>query len=113
MPQVIVKEIDGKRHEPYELALIDVAEEFMGVVIEKLGMRKGQMTKMVNNGSGRVRLEFEIPARGLIGYRNEFMTDTKGTGILTHLFDRYRPRSEEHTSELQSCGHLVCCILLE
>ena len=91
MPQVIVKEIDGKRHEPYELALIDVAEEFMGVVIEKLGMRKGQMTKMVNNGSGRVRLEFEIPARGLIGYRNEFMTDTKGTGILTHLFDRYRP----------------------
>ncbi len=91
MPQVITREVDGRTHEPYEKTLIDVPEEFMGVVIEKLGMRKGQMTKMQNNGSGRVRLEFDIPARGLIGYRTEFLTDTKGTGILTHLFDGYRP----------------------
>jgi GTP-binding protein len=91
MPQVITKEIDGKKHEPFERATIDVAEEFMGVVIEKLGTRKGQMVQMVNHGSGRVRMEFEIPARGLIGYRTEFLTDTKGTGLLTHLFDGYRP----------------------
>ncbi len=91
MPQVITKEVHGKTHEPYERALIDVPETFMGVVIEKMGTRKGQMTKMVNHGSGRVRLEFELPARGLIGYRTEFLTDTKGTGILTHLFDGYRP----------------------
>ena len=95
MPQVIIKEIDGKKHEPYEIALIDVAEEFMGVVVQKLGMRKGVMTKMINHGSGRVRLEFEIPSRGLIGYRTEFLTDTKGTGILTHLFDRFRPMAGE------------------
>ncbi len=91
MPQVIVREIDGKRNEPYELALIDVPEEFSGVVIEKLGMRKGMLTKMTNHGSGRARLEFEIPSRGLIGYRTEFLTDTKGTGLLTHLFLGYRP----------------------
>ncbi|MDX1439908.1 MAG: translational GTPase TypA, partial [Rubricoccaceae bacterium] len=91
MPQVITKEIDGKKHEPFERATIDVSEEFMGVVIEKLGTRKGQMVQMVNHGSGRVRMEFEIPARGLIGYRTEFLTDTKGTGLLTHLFDGYRP----------------------
>ncbi|QXD16974.1 translational GTPase TypA [Rhodocaloribacter litoris] len=95
MPQVIIKEIDGKKHEPFEIALIDVAEEFMGVVVQKMGLRKGIMTKMVNHGSGRVRLEFEIPSRGLIGYRTEFLTDTKGTGILTHLFDRFRPVAGE------------------
>ena len=91
MPQVITKEVDGKLHEPYERATIDVAEEFMGIVIEKLGTRKGQMVQMVNHGSGRVRMAFEIPARGLIGYRTEFLTDTKGTGLLTHLFAGYRP----------------------
>ena len=91
MPQVITKQIDGKTHEPYERTLIDVPDEFMGIVIEKMGTRKGQMTKMVNHGSGRVRLEFELPARGLIGYRTEFLTDTKGTGILTHMFDGFRP----------------------
>jgi GTP-binding protein len=91
MPQVITKEVKGSRHEPYERATIDVAEAYMGVVIEKLGTRKGQMVRMINNGTGRVRMEFEIPARGLIGYRTEFLTDTKGTGILTHLFDGYRP----------------------
>ncbi|MEQ9103070.1 MAG: translational GTPase TypA [Rhodothermales bacterium] len=95
MPRVITKEIDGKLHEPYELAMIDVAEDFMGAVVQKLGTRKGVMTKMVNHGSGRVRLDFELPSRGLIGYRTEFMTDTKGTGILTHLFDKYKPWAGE------------------
>jgi GTP-binding protein len=91
MPQVITRHVNGSVHEPFELALIDVAEDYMGVVVQKLGSRKGVMTKMVNHGSGRVRLEFEVPSRGLIGYRTEFLTDTKGTGILTHLFDSYRP----------------------
>ncbi len=89
MPQVLTRQIDGQRHEPLELALIDVPEEYMGVVMEKLGQRKGMMTHMINHGSGRVRLEFQIPSRGLFGYRTEFLTDTKGTGILTHLFDGY------------------------
>ncbi|MDX1741056.1 MAG: hypothetical protein R3178_07175 [Rhodothermales bacterium] len=93
MPQVIRKTVDGQVHEPFEIALIDVADDFMGVVVQKLGTRKGIMTKMVNHGSGRVRLEFEIPSRGLIGYRTEFLTDTKGTGILTHMFADYRPWS--------------------
>ena len=95
MPRVLTREINGKRHEPYEIALIDVAEDYMGTVVQKLGMRKGIMTKMINHGSGRVRLEFEIPSRGLIGYRTEFMTDTKGTGILTHIFDKYKPWAGE------------------
>jgi GTP-binding protein len=93
MPQVITREVDGKVHEPYERALIDVAEDYMGVVVQKMSLRKGQMTRMVNHGSGRVRLTFEIPSRGLIGYRTEFLTDTKGTGILTHLFDGFRPQA--------------------
>jgi GTP-binding protein len=83
--------VDGAVHEPYELALIDVAEPYTGIVVQKMGIRRGQMTRMVNHGSGRVRLEFQVPSRGLIGYRTEFLTDTKGTGILTHLFDAYRP----------------------
>jgi GTP-binding protein len=95
MPQVLVREIEGRRHEPFEIALVDVEETFRGVVVQKLGQRRGVMTKMINHGTGRVRLEFELPARGLIGYRNEFMTDTKGTGILTHLFDGYRPWAGE------------------
>jgi len=89
MPQVLTRQINGQRHEPLERALIDVPEEYMGVVMEKLGQRKGMMTHMINHGSGRVRLEFQIPSRGLFGYRTEFLTDTKGTGILTHLFDGY------------------------
>ena len=72
--------------EPVEELVIDVAEEFQGVVIAQVGTRRGTMTKMVNNGSGRVRLEFRIPARGLIGFRSQFLTDTKGTGIMNHLF---------------------------
>lgn len=91
MPQTLIKSIKGQAHEPYELAYIDVDEDYMGVVVQKLGSRKGIMTKMINHGSGRVRLEFELPSRSLIGYRKEFLTDTKGTGILTHLFHEYRP----------------------
>ncbi len=105
MPQVIVKEISGKRHEPFETALLDVPEEHMGAVVQKLSGRKGIMTKMINHGTGRVRLEFEIPARGLIGYRTEFLTDTRGMGILTHLFSGYRPWAGEIVH--RSTGALV------
>jgi GTP-binding protein len=85
-PQILTREIDGKLHEPVELLVIDCPEEFIGVVIEKLGSRKGKMAKMVNNGSGRVRLEFHVPSRGLIGLRSEMLTDTKGTAIMNSLF---------------------------
>ena len=91
MPQVLTKNVNGDIHEPFETALFDVGEEYMGVVVQKMGTRKGEMVRMVNHGSGRVRMEFEVPSRGLIGYRTEFLTDTKGTGILTHLFGGYRP----------------------
>ncbi|HMK60146.1 MAG TPA: translational GTPase TypA [Dissulfurispiraceae bacterium] len=91
MPETITKEIKGKLHEPMELLVIDVPEEFVGVVTQQAGMRKGRMQKMLNNGHGRVRLEFRIPSRGLIGFRSQFLTDTKGTGLLNHLFDGYEP----------------------
>ena len=90
-PDIVTKELDGKVMEPIEDLVIDVAEEFQGVVIAAIGMRKGTMTKMVNHGSGRVRLEFRIPARGLIGFRSQFLTDTKGTGIMNHLFAGWEP----------------------
>ncbi len=88
-PEILTKTIDGKMQEPLELLVIDCPEAFIGVVIEKLGTRKGKMVKMVNNGSGRVRLEFHIPSRGLIGLRSEMMTDTKGTAIMNSLFHSY------------------------
>src|SRR3989454_7566747 len=88
-PEVITRQIDGKPHEPIEMVVIDCPEEFIGVVTEAMGRRKGQMTKMVNHGTGRVRLEFEIPSRGLIGFRSEFLTETKGTGLLNTLFLRW------------------------
>jgi GTP-binding protein len=91
MPETITKEIKGKLHEPMELLVIDVPEEFVGVVTQQAGMRKGKMQKMQNNGHGRVRLEFRIPSRGLIGFRSQFLTDTKGTGLLNHIFDGYEP----------------------
>ena len=91
MPQVITKEVDGETHEPYETAEIDIPEEHMGVVMERLGQRKGQMEHMTHQDSGRVRLTFEVPSRGLIGYRSKFLTDTKGTGLLTHRFDAFGP----------------------
>jgi GTP-binding protein len=90
-PETITKERDGKTYEPMENLVIDCPEEFIGVVTQKLGSRKGRMNKMSNNGHGRVRLEFHIPARGLIGFRSEFLTDTRGTGLLNHLFDGYEP----------------------
>jgi GTP-binding protein len=88
-PEVITRQIDGTAHEPIEMVVIDCPEEFIGVVTEAMGRRKGQMTKMVNHGTGRVRLEFEIPSRGLIGFRSEFLTETKGTGLLNTLFLRW------------------------
>jgi GTP-binding protein len=88
-PEILTRTIDGALHEPLELLVIDCPEEFIGVVIEKLGSRKGKMSKMVNNGSGRVRLEFHVPSRGLIGLRSEMLTDTKGTAIMNSLFHGY------------------------
>jgi len=95
MPQVITRTIDGVLCEPYEQVFIDVHEEHMGVVVQKLGERKGVMVHMQHAGNERVRLEFEVPARGLIGYRTEFLTDTRGTGLLHHLFKEYRPWAGE------------------
>jgi len=89
MPETITKEMNGVVHEPMEILVIDVPEEFVGVVTQQIGMRKGRMQKMQNNGNGRVRLEFRIPSRGLIGFRSQFLTDTRGTGLLNHLFDGY------------------------
>lgn len=91
MPETVTKKIDGVLHEPMEQLTIDCPEEFIGVVTQKLGMRRGKMQKMQNNGHGRVRLEFRVPSRGLIGFRTEFLTDTKGTGLLNHIFDGYEP----------------------
>jgi GTP-binding protein len=89
-PEVITKrDENGQLQEPIEQVVIDLPEEFIGVVTEALGRRKGQMTKMVNNGTGRVRLEFEVPSRGLIGFRGEFLTETKGTGLLNTIFLRF------------------------
>jgi GTP-binding protein len=88
-PEILTKTVNGKLQEPLELLVIDCPEMFVGVVIEKLGARKGKMMKMVNNGSGRVRLEFHIPSRGLIGLRSELLTDTKGTAIMNSLFHGY------------------------
>ncbi|HZT39877.1 MAG TPA: translational GTPase TypA [Bryobacteraceae bacterium] len=88
-PEILTRQINDKLHEPLELLVIDCPEPFVGVVIEKLGSRKGKMTKMINHGSGRVRLEFHIPSRGLIGLRSELLTDTKGTAIMNSLFYGY------------------------
>ncbi len=90
-PEILTREIDGQRHEPMEILVVDCPETFVGAVTQKTGIRKGRMTKMVNHGTGRVRMEFTIPSRGLIGFRTEFLTDTRGTGIMNHLFDGYAP----------------------
>ena len=90
-PVVIYKNINGKKHEPIEYLTIDVPEEYVGVVMEKLGTRRAEMINMHGAINGYTRLEFRIPARGLIGYRNEFMTDTKGNGIMSHVFNGYEP----------------------
>jgi GTP-binding protein len=90
-PEILTKEINGQMHEPVELLIVDCPELFLGVIIEKLGSRKGRMDKMVNHGSGRVRLEFQVPTRGLIGLRSELLTDTRGTAIINTLFNGYVP----------------------
>jgi len=91
MPQTITREVNGALHEPMEHLVIDLPEEFVGVVTQQVGIRRGRMQKMQNNGHGRVRLEFRIPSRGLIGFRSQFLTDTRGTGLLNHIFDGYEP----------------------
>jgi GTP-binding protein len=88
-PEILTRRVDGVLHEPMELVIIDCPEDHIGVVTQKLGTRRGRMIKMANPGHGRVRMEFRIPSRGLIGYRSEFLTDTRGTGILNHIFDGY------------------------
>jgi len=90
-PEVVTRTIDGVLHEPMETLVVDCPEEFVGVVTQKVGTRRGRMMNMVNHGSGRVRIEFRIPSRGLIGFRTEFLTETRGTGILNQLFDGWEP----------------------
>ena len=90
-PQVVTKTIDGKLYEPVERLTVDVPEEYVGTVTQLLGSRKGRMEQMINHGTGWVRLEYLVPARGLIGFRTEFLTETRGTGLLHHVFEKYEP----------------------
>jgi GTP-binding protein TypA/BipA len=88
-PRVLIHEIDGKRHEPFERLSIDVPEDYVGVVTQMLALRKGRMEHMTNHGTGWVRMDYIVPARGLIGFRTDFVTETRGTGIMHHVFDRW------------------------
>jgi GTP-binding protein len=90
-PEVILKEVNGERHEPYEQLTVDVEEQHQGTVMEKLGTRGGDLQNMLPDGKGRVRLDYIIPSRGLIGFRTEFLTATQGTGLLYNVFDHYGP----------------------
>jgi len=90
-PQVVTRQIDGKTHEPMERVSVDVPEDYLGVVTQLFALRKGRMEQMVNHGTGWVRMEYVVPARGLIGFRTEFLTETRGTGMLHHVFDRWEP----------------------
>ncbi|HEY2636982.1 MAG TPA: EF-Tu/IF-2/RF-3 family GTPase, partial [Solirubrobacteraceae bacterium] len=94
-PQVLTREVDGRVHEPLERLSVDVPEDFVGVVTQLLALRKGQLEQMVNHGTGWVRMEYVVPARGLIGFRTEFLTETRGTGILHHVFDSWAPWAGE------------------
>jgi GTP-binding protein len=94
-PQVLTREVDGKLHEPVERLAIDVPEEYVGVITQLLAIRKGKLEQMVNHGTGWVRMEYLVPARGLIGFRTEFLTETRGTGLLHHVFDRWEPWAGE------------------
>jgi GTP-binding protein len=94
-PQVLTRDVDGRLHEPVERLAIDVPEEFVGVVTQLLALRKGRLEQMVNHGTGWVRMEYLVPARGLIGFRTEFLTETRGTGLLHHVFDRWEPWAGE------------------
>jgi GTP-binding protein len=99
-PQVITRTIDGNVMEPIEQVIIDCPDNFIGVITEALGRRKGKMTRIVDHGAGRVRMDFEVPSRGLIGFRSEFLTDTKGTGLLNSMFLRWGPWVGEITNRL-------------
>jgi GTP-binding protein len=90
-PQVVTRTIDGRVHEPVERLTVDVPEDYLGVVTQLMALRKGRLEQMVNHGSGWVRMDYLVPARGLIGFRTEFLTETRGTGLLHHVFDRYEP----------------------
>ncbi|WP_374624768.1 translational GTPase TypA [Pandoraea sp.] len=90
-PRVVLKEIDGVKHEPYEMLTIDVEDDHQGAVMEEIGRRKGEMLDMVSDGRGRTRLEYRIPARGLIGFQGDFLSMTRGTGLMSHIFDAYAP----------------------
>ena len=90
-PQVVTKIIDGKKNEPMERLSVDIPEDYLGVVTQLMALRKGRMEQMVNHGTGWVRMDYIVPARGLIGFRTEFLTETRGTGLLHHVFDRYEP----------------------
>jgi len=90
-PQVVTREVNGKLCEPMERLTIDVPEDYVGVVTQLLALRKGRLEQMVNHGTGWVRIDFRVPARGLIGFRTEFLTETRGTGLLHHVFDGYAP----------------------
>jgi GTP-binding protein len=94
-PQVVIREIDGKKHEPVERLTIDVPEDYLGVVTQLLALRKGNLQQMVNHGTGWVRMDYRVPSRGLIGFRTEFLTETRGTGILHHVFDGWAPWAGE------------------
>jgi len=94
-PQVLTKEIDGKVHEPVDRLTIDVPEDYLGVVTQMLALRKGRMEQIINHGTGWVRMEYLVPARGLIGFRTEFITETRGTGLLHHVFERMEPWAGE------------------
>jgi GTP-binding protein len=104
-PQVVTREIEGKRHEPMERLAIDAPEEYVGVITQLLALRKGRLDQMVNHGTGWVRMEYIVPARGLIGFRTEFLTETRGTGILHHVFDGYEPWHGEMRT--RAAGSLV------
>jgi GTP-binding protein len=90
-PQVVTRLVDGKLHEPMERLTVDIPEDYLGVVTQLMALRKGRMEQMVNHGTGWVRLEYLVPARGLIGFRTEFLTETRGTGLLHHVFEKYEP----------------------
>ena len=94
-PQVLTKEIDGKIHEPVDRLTIDVPEDYLGVVTQLLALRKGRMEQIINHGTGWVRMEYLVPARGLIGFRTEFITETRGTGLIHHVFERMEPWAGE------------------
>src|ERR1700722_12882438 len=104
-PQVLTREVDGKRHEPVERLAIDVPEDYVGVVTQLLALRKARLEQMVNHGTGWVRMEYLVPARGLIGFRTEFLTETRGTGLMHHVFDRWEPWAGE--MRLRHSGALV------